>query len=170
MTISIIPIRTEHVEGFHAALDIVARERRYLALTEAPPLESVRAFVEDCIAKGYTLFVAAADGRVVGGCDIIPFARSTQRHAGNLGLWLLPSYRGQGLGWRLLSAAVERARDSGLSRVELTVYDDNANAIALYHRVGFQHEGVKRNATLIDGAYKNLIMMAIADLDQWSAP
>ena len=169
MTVDIIPICLEHVESFHAALDVVARERRYLALTEAPPLESTRAFVEDCIAKGHTLFVAVADGRVVGGCDIIPFARSTQRHAGNLGLWLLPSYRAQGLGWRLLTDALEGARDSGLSRVELTVYDDNANAIALYERVGFAREGLKCNAILIDGAYKNLIMMAIADLDQWSA-
>ena len=57
-----------------------------------------------------------------------------------------------------------------MSRVELSVYDDNRRAIALYERAGFQPEGVKRKATLIDGIYKNLIMMAIVDLDRWIAP
>jgi len=35
----------EHVEGFHRALDFVARERKYLAFLEAPPLDSTRQFV-----------------------------------------------------------------------------------------------------------------------------
>ena len=36
--IRIVPITLEHVEGFHAALDAVSRERRWLAMVEAPPL------------------------------------------------------------------------------------------------------------------------------------
>jgi hypothetical protein len=35
----------QHIEGFHRALDCVARERKHLAFLEAPPLDSTRKFV-----------------------------------------------------------------------------------------------------------------------------
>ena len=58
----------------------------------------------------------------------------------------------------------------GLKRVELTVRSDNDRAIRLYERVGFVREGERRNAVLLDGIYKNILMMAIVDLDQWTPP
>jgi RimJ/RimL family protein N-acetyltransferase len=48
-----------------------------------------------------------------------------------------------------------------VSRVELTVRDDNESAIALYRKVGFVDEGIQRNAFRLDGKYENLIMMAL---------
>ena len=38
MSVDIASIREEHIEGYHAALDVVARERRYLSFLEAPPI------------------------------------------------------------------------------------------------------------------------------------
>lgn len=49
--VTIEPIRAEHVESFHRALDTVSRERKYLTFLEAPPLEAMRAFVQDMIEK-----------------------------------------------------------------------------------------------------------------------
>jgi RimJ/RimL family protein N-acetyltransferase len=74
---------------------------------------------------------------------------------------LLPAYRGQGIGRRLLERTLDAARAGGLSRVELTVREDNPAAIALYERAGFAAEGVQRNAFKVDGRYHNLIMMAV---------
>jgi hypothetical protein len=36
--VEIVPIGPEHVESFRRTLDAVARERRYLAMLEAPPI------------------------------------------------------------------------------------------------------------------------------------
>ena len=52
------PIAGAHIAGFHAALDRVARERRYLALLEAPPLERTAEFVRGNIAGGNPQYVA----------------------------------------------------------------------------------------------------------------
>jgi L-amino acid N-acyltransferase YncA len=41
--------------------------------------------------------------------------------------------------------------------------DDNERAIALYERVGFKKEGTMQDAALIDGRYKDVILMAIVD-------
>jgi hypothetical protein len=53
----IIPITQDHIDSFHRALDFVARERRYLAFREAPPIESTRAFVSNMIKRGYPQYV-----------------------------------------------------------------------------------------------------------------
>jgi RimJ/RimL family protein N-acetyltransferase len=135
--ISIEPIRAEHVESFHRALDAVSRERKYLSFLEAPPLDSVRAFVLDMIENDHPQFVAIADGEVAGWCDIRRQSRATRAHCGTLGMGILPAYRDKGLGARLMRRTLDAARQCGLHRVELNVHADNARAIALYEKIGF---------------------------------
>jgi RimJ/RimL family protein N-acetyltransferase len=165
-TVEIGPITEAHIESFHKTLDVVARERRYLAFLEAPPLESTRAFILNNIAHGYPQFVATVAGEVlgcevVGWCDVTPKSQPIYAHCGVLGMGLLPRFRGQGLGTRLITRTLHAARAFGLSRVELTVREDNANAIALYEKVGFVTEGLQRNGVLVDGEYENVVEMAI---------
>jgi ribosomal protein S18 acetylase RimI-like enzyme len=159
--VEIVPIAEGHIESFHRTLDIVARERRYLAFLEAPPLPSTRAFILDMIGRGYPQFVAMADGEVAGWCDVTPYSRPIKAHCGVLGMGLLPRFRGQGLGKRLMLRTLDAARAFGLTRVELTVRQDNANAIALYRKIGFVEEGMQRHAVRVDGAYENTVAMAL---------
>ena len=158
--VEIVPIGEEHIESFHRALDFVARERRYLALLEAPPIEEFRSFVQHIVSRSHQ-FVALSDGEVVGWCDVLPKTWPIYAHMGVLGVALLPPFRGQGLGPRLIERALEAARAFGLSRVELTVRESNKNAIALYEKFGFMTEGLKRNALKVDGRYEHQILMAL---------
>ena len=159
--VRIVPIAEEHIEGFRAVLDAVARERRYLAFLEAPSPQETAAFVRGNIGKGHPQFVALVDGEVVGWCDILPFERPTKSHGGVLGLGVLPGHRGRGIGTALLQAALNAAKASGLTRVELIVREHNARAIALYERLGFVREGLKRNAVRVDGRNENAVCMAL---------
>ena len=161
MLIEIKQIEPQHVDGFHAVLDVVARERRYLAFLEAPPIEAARVFVENNRARGYPHLIALWDDQVVGWCDITPMNRPIYAHCGVLGMGLLPAFRGQRLGTRLIRAALAEARRIGLHRVELTVRETNASAISLYKAMEFKIEGVKRDGVQIDGRYENLLMMAV---------
>ena len=45
---------------------------------------------------------------------------------------VLSAFRGKGLGLRLIRTALQAAWATGITRVELAVYADNAPAIALY--------------------------------------
>lgn len=161
MTISIVPIAEEHIGGFHAALDIVAREKKYLTFTEAPPLESTRGFILGNIKDGQAQLVVLDGERVVGWCDILSSSRASQRHIGVLGTGLLPDYRDQGIGRKLLTETMKQAWGLGLTRIELSVNAENLNAVALYKKLGFETEGVKRRASCIEGTYRDVIMMAI---------
>lgn len=165
----IIPIAEEHIEGFCAAVDCVARERRYLAFLEGPPLDSSRAFVRDNIAQGHPHYVALDGGRVVGWCDITPPGRPVYAHGGILGIGVLPAWRGKGTGRRLMAATLAAARARGLKRVGLTVYDHNERAAALYRKMGFAVEGRQRKACLIDGVYHDVILMGLLFDDAASA-
>jgi ribosomal protein S18 acetylase RimI-like enzyme len=158
--VEIVPIAADHIESFHRALDFVARERRYLAFLEAPPLEATRAFVLDMINHGHPQWVALSAGEVVGWCDVTPKTRPIYAHGGVLWIALLPPFRGQGIGKRLILRTLKAARAFGLSRVELTVRENNASAIALYKRVGFDVEGLQRRAVRVDGVYEDVICMA----------
>jgi RimJ/RimL family protein N-acetyltransferase len=74
---------------------------------------------------------------------------------------VLREWRGQGLGRALLEACIRKAFASGFTRIELEVYADNASAIALYRRLGFVDEGLKRRARVLDGRVQDLRLMAL---------
>jgi GNAT superfamily N-acetyltransferase len=110
MDIAVIPIAPEHIESFHRALDIVARERKYLTLLEAPPLEQTWQFVLDNTENSDLQFVALAEDEVVGWCDVRRHVFPAHAHRGTLGMGIVPAWRGRGLGLRLVKAILEQAR------------------------------------------------------------
>ena len=161
MPVDIVPIEESHIEGFHRTLDFVARERRYLSFLEAPPPESTRAFVFEHIKRGHPQFVVISAGEVVGWCDVTPKERPIYAHAGVLGMGLLPSFRGQGIGADLIRRTLAAAMAFGFHRIELTVRENNTSAMELYKNVGFEVEGLLRDAVQVDGVYEDLILMAV---------
>jgi ribosomal protein S18 acetylase RimI-like enzyme len=54
------------------------------------------------------------------------------------GVALLPNYRGRGIGTRLMQIARQQARDHGHDRLSLIVFEENAAAVNLYRRLGYE--------------------------------
>lgn len=160
---TIVPMAETHIESFHRALDTVARERKYLAFLEAPPLAIARDFVRGMIEKRNPQFVALVEDEVVGWCDISRHERPVHAHRGTLGMGIIPAHRGRGLGRQLIETTLDAARRQGFVRVELSAYTDDTRAIALYRKVGFVEEGVERDAACIDGRYRDMVIMATID-------
>jgi len=158
--IKIRPIRESDAPGFHATLDAVAREKRYLATVEGPSLERVEKFVADNVKNGHAQFVADLHGKVVGWCDAMP-GDAGRAHIGCLGMGILRDYRGQGIGKRLLQATIDAVWLRGLEKIELSVYSSNEPAIALYRSLGFVEEGIKKRGRLVEGIYDDVLLMAI---------
>jgi ribosomal protein S18 acetylase RimI-like enzyme len=154
-------IAEDHIPSFRETLDAVAREQKFLSLLEAPPLEQMRYFVLNNIKEGYPQFVVLVDKEIAGWCDVLPNSRKTvSAHCGTLGMGLLPKYRGQGIGRKLVERALDAALAFGFTRIELTVREANVNAIALYRNFGFETEGLHRKAVRIEGRYENTLSMA----------
>ena len=157
----VVPVSEEHIQGLHALFDSVAREKLYLAMVKGFPMDETREFVLGNIKTGVPYFVAMAQDKIVGWCDVLPVARDAMAHCGVLGIGIADGYRGEGLGHALMKTTLAAAQAFGLTRVELTVRTDNRRAIALYEKFGFVSEGVKRNGFRIDGKYHDLLCMAV---------
>jgi RimJ/RimL family protein N-acetyltransferase len=151
----------EDFEAFWQCLDSVARERRFLAMVEAPSRAEARAFLEQARASGMIQFVAVRDSRVIGWCDVTPVQWEGFRHSGRLGMGVVGGFRGQGLGTKLLVATLHAARGAGLTRIELEVFRSNTAAIALYNRHGFVEEGIKRRGRVLDGVIDDVVCMGL---------
>lgn len=161
-SVQIVPIALHHAPGFHACLDTVAREKRFLAQTQALPLARIEGFVRDSVAHDAVQFVAVTpQQQVVGWADVFAAWPQASAHCGTLGMGLLPAYRGQGLGRQLLQACIDKAWRQGLTRITLEVRADNHPAIALYQRLGFELEATKPWALRFDGVYFDALQMRL---------
>jgi ribosomal protein S18 acetylase RimI-like enzyme len=58
------------------------------------------------------------------------------------GVALLPEYRGRGIGTALMLNARQQARQQGYKQLSLVVFEENADAVRLYRRLGY--ETIKR--------------------------
>ena len=160
--IRVVPTTEAHIEGLQRCVDAVARERLWLGFVEGPPLMQTRAFVDMILRGAGVQFVALDDaGEVVGWCDVVRLDQESFRHGWRLGMGVLPAVRGRGVGQRLAEAAIAAARAKGAERIELEVFASNTRAIALYERLGFVREGVKRRARKLDDAYDDIVQMAL---------
>ena len=59
--VEIAPFRLRHAEALRRVFDTIARERRYLPVFEAPPLDDVRRYIQDTIEKNDPAIVALGD-------------------------------------------------------------------------------------------------------------
>lgn len=100
--------------------------------------DSFRAETENEVA---VYFVAEEDGRIIGYCGFWQVAG--EGHITNVAV--LPAYRKQGVGSRLVSEMVRCAKKAGLSLMTLEVRKSNQAAIALYEKFGFSTLGERKN-------------------------
>ncbi len=106
------------------------------------------------------IFVADAGEQLAGYIALFGGRFRRIRHSAHIVIGILKEYRGRGLGSKLMKAALDWAKTSNITRLELTVVEDNKAAISLYKKHDFKEEGRKINSLLIDGKYINEIYMA----------
>jgi putative acetyltransferase len=114
------------------------------------------------IPEGQHILVACAASDVVGHLTLNTFPQyPRRRHAADFGMAVRDEWAGKGVGSALLQAAVSLAEDwLQITRIELTVFVDNAAARALYKKFGFVEEGVLRNYAFRDGELVDAVAMA----------
>ena len=161
MSAVVIATEEKHLTDLYTVIDSVARERKYLAFTKAPPREHSLEFYRGLLKSGSPYFVAVADTKVVGWCDVSLLMGESRAHIGVLGVGLLPAFRHQGLGRKLMEAAIAKSWSNGLTRIELNVREDNHNAKSLYERLGFENEGLHRKGSVVGNEVHNVWAMAL---------
>ena len=102
-----------------------------------------------------------ADGRAVGLAILSRQDRVKTRHKANVqGVYVLPDYRGQGLGRKLMRAMTDHARTwDGVEILQLGVLTTNAAGIHLYESLGYKTYSHERHCHKVGDRYNDLYMM-----------
>lgn len=111
---------------------------------------------------GIIHLVACAGDEVVGNLGLQTFPHHPRRrHVGQIGMAVRDDWQGRGVGTALMGAALDLADNwLNLRRIELDVYTENAVAIRLYERFGFEREGVGRQFAFRNGSFTDVYLMA----------
>jgi putative acetyltransferase len=105
--------------------------------------------------------VAVIEGKAIGLLGLTRQDMPRRAHVGYIGMAIHDAYAGRGAGSALMAAMIDLADNwLQLRRLELGVYADNARAIALYERFGFEREGLYRAYAWRNGEYVDSLAMA----------
>jgi putative acetyltransferase len=161
--VQVRPARPRDARSFLDAYRSVAAERRFIHSEQVSRSAGFyrRRFRRSSDDRGMHALALDEGGAVVGSLSIRRDAHPTTRHVATLGMFVVSSHRGRGIGSALMAEAVRWARRFGIERLELTVYPHNTAALALYRRFGFIEEGrLVRHAKKSYGYEDELLMAA----------
>lgn len=156
------PVTEADLEELARGFKVVVDEKRWVAIqppiSEAELAEGLR----ERLAEGRIL-LTLEDPDAEGGpapVGLIDLHATRAEGVWAFGMWLLPEARGKGGGRMLLEAALE-ARPADVHKIELEVWPHNEAAIALYERLGFEREGLRRDHyRRRDGRLHSSVIMA----------
>jgi RimJ/RimL family protein N-acetyltransferase len=159
MPVAEFVVRAARADDARAMAEVfaaVAQERDGIA-TEPPVDIRQRAAL---FARGADAsVVAVADGRVIGMLHV----EVSRFGFGDLAMLVDRPWRGLGVGSALLRAGIQWARDRGLHKLCLEVFERNTAAIALYRKSGFAEEGRRvRQYRRASGEFWDSIVMGLA--------
>lgn len=106
------------------------------------------------------ILTAEEGGALQGYLFAIGDALMRKRHTVYVAIGIREGQRGKGIGTQLFKALELWAREKNLRRIELTVIEHNKAAVALYQKMGFEIEGIKKDSLYINDGYVNEYYMA----------
>lgn len=127
------------------------------SLTDDSPSYAAR--VEERLSRASVqsgdIVLGAFANHLVGIIAVTRDQRAKREHKADLhGMYIVPEYRGRGLGRVLLTGVLDLARRmEGLEEIQLIVAAHNREAVALYERFGFVHMWTEKRALKADDRY-----------------
>jgi RimJ/RimL family protein N-acetyltransferase len=149
---------------------VITAERIHSAIDRAWTVEQERHYLES-LSPRETVHVAVDDAHGVVGVQILdlwsPILES-MAHVGQVGTFLLPEWRGRGLGGQLWAATTAFATESGYRKFIVQVRASNTRAQAFYRHLGFRDCGRLRRQVVIDGVEDDEVLMELHPMNEHS--
>lgn len=141
-----------------AYLRTCAEETNFLLRTVEECTETVEQEAKHLTAINesplHMMMVAIVEGKIVGNGLIVFNKRLRISHRASIGLAVIKAYWNKGIGRALLTELIEFGKAKGLEQIELEVVAENARAISLYRKFGFEFIGTRQKGIkLTNGTY-----------------
>ncbi len=125
-------------------------------------MEAEEKWIDDhLVNSNHLILVAEVNKKIVGILDFSNGHRLRIAHTGELGMSLEKAFRNKGIGTLLLKVLIDWATENEtIEKIGLCVHSNNERAIALYKKMGFEVEGIrKRELKYSDQLYIDTIVM-----------
>jgi ribosomal protein S18 acetylase RimI-like enzyme len=107
-----------------------------------------------------TIFVAQSGKDLIGSSGIFRHNSPKMSHSGIIyGVYVSTNFRDEKIGEKLINASLDWAKQNKLISVKLSVVTDNAPAIRLYLKCGFQVYGVEPKVIKVGKDYFDELLM-----------
>ena len=117
------------------------------------------------MAAGNTDFIFKAedaDGKIIStfGLHMNMRHHPWVKHMATFGMGILKSHWGTGLAPEIIRTLEAVAKEEGVTRIEAQVRVQNERGVAFYKKMGYEIEGTRRKAALINGEYQDEYFIA----------
>jgi len=146
--------------GIVTVLEAVAAERVYSAIDHVWTVEHETSYLKSLGPREvFHVAVDAANG-IVGFQSLDLWSTlPSMAHVGQVGTFLLPGWRGLGLGRQLWKATEAFARDAGYLKLAIQVRATNTLGQLFYQKLGFRECGRLTRQVIIDGTEDDEVLM-----------
>jgi RimJ/RimL family protein N-acetyltransferase len=143
----------QDAEGIAGIMHAVASERVHSAIDRAWTAEQERSYLASLSPREAFHVAIAESGEVVGCQSLERYSAflTSMAHVGQVGTFILPSWRGQRVGQALFAVTRPFALSAGYRKIVIQVRASNASALRFYQRLGFLECGRLRDQVVIDG-------------------
>lgn len=137
--------------------------RMVSADTEPVTVEQRRGWFREHDPSRRPLWVAEADGRVIGWLSLGDFwdGRPAYHATAEVGIYVKDGYRGGGVGRRLIEEAIGRAPELGIEIMTAGAFAHNGPSVKLFERFGFERWGHFPEVAELDGAKRDLVVLGL---------
>jgi ribosomal protein S18 acetylase RimI-like enzyme len=119
-------------------IDVVCAEGRWMSTPHLQPTPAWVHALEKTACPSHLLLVAEDARHIAGWCRLFPSSECNGHvNAAELGIGLLPEYRGRGLGRAFVNHALNWAAAAGIEHITLITRADNSRALRLFRRFAF---------------------------------
>jgi len=162
--ITLRPAVPEDAREIINTVSSVSLERSYVLMEKyGKDEEAEQKYITDMDREHNLLLVAVGDGVVVGSLAALQAdgGHNPQTvHILNIGLHLMKTYRGLGIGTQMLQYAIDWAREKGFKKLEANIFTANKRSLRLFNHAGFEEEGTRRKQYRIGSEYIDEVIMA----------
>jgi len=144
-----------------ALLKLIARERIHTAIDQPWSAAAQRQYILDQSPRECIHIAESPTGELLGYQVLALYAASisSMSHVGQLGTFLHPSSRRQGIGRALFAATLAFARAHAYRKFVIQVRASNTAAQAFYQSLGFNPCGRYARHVVIDGTEDDEVLM-----------
>ena len=138
------------------ALELVGLSMRPKGLT----LEETKKYLpEQSNSKEKLCALAFFRNEIIGQIAFSRYEKLEYRHGGTFGMSVVPKFWRRGVGTQLITYLEDWINKNGLLKIELNVWANNTNAIKMYEKLGYTHEGCRKSTIIRNGQEIDLVLM-----------